>query len=157
MVIFYLVFTMPTKWRVDLRAKIGHYRNRCLLASLMRNYFPKRPSGVPLHTLSKLCSCWFCPPPFMLCINSFAVAEGWLLLDIGWFVLFYKSADVVQLGKRNFLNQKVAGKNPLCITIFLPIMFACWHVFIQPKVHNRNDWIVTNQIEYTSLIQYFYL
>ena len=30
------------------------------------------------------CSCWFCnpPPPY------FAVAEGWLLLDIGWFVLF---------------------------------------------------------------------
>ena len=25
-----------------------------LLASLMRNYFPKRPSGAPLHTLSKL-------------------------------------------------------------------------------------------------------
>ena len=25
-----------------------------LLASLMRNYFPKRPSGEPLHTLSKL-------------------------------------------------------------------------------------------------------
>ena len=25
-----------------------------LLASLMRNYFPKRTSGAPLHTLSKL-------------------------------------------------------------------------------------------------------
>ena len=25
-----------------------------LLASMMRNYFPKRPSGAPLHTLSKL-------------------------------------------------------------------------------------------------------
>ena len=25
-----------------------------LLASLMRNYFPKQPSGSPLHTLSKL-------------------------------------------------------------------------------------------------------
>ena len=25
-----------------------------LLATLMRNYFPKRPSGAPLHTLSKL-------------------------------------------------------------------------------------------------------
>ena len=29
-VIFCLVFTAPAKWRVELRAKIGHYRNRCL-------------------------------------------------------------------------------------------------------------------------------
>ena len=29
------------------------------------------------------------PPPILrLCIALFAVAEGWLLLDIGWFVLF---------------------------------------------------------------------
>ena len=36
-----------------------------LLASLMRNYFPKRPSGAPLHTLPKIiwCSCWFWTPP----------------------------------------------------------------------------------------------
>ena len=25
---FCLVFTPPAKWRVDLRAKVGHYRNR---------------------------------------------------------------------------------------------------------------------------------
>ena len=34
---------------------------------------------------------WFCnpPPPMLrLYIALFAVAEGWLLLDIGWFVLF---------------------------------------------------------------------
>ena len=32
----------------------------------------------------------FVPPPFFLrlCIALFAVAEGWLLLDIGWFFLF---------------------------------------------------------------------
>ena len=26
---FCLVFTASAKWRVELRAKIGHYRNRC--------------------------------------------------------------------------------------------------------------------------------
>ena len=64
-----------------------------LLASLMRNYFPKRPSGAPLHTLSKLYDVpvGFVPPPPILRLNIayFAVAEGWLLLDIGWFVLFF--------------------------------------------------------------------
>ena len=30
-VIFCLVFTAPEKWRVELRAKTGHYRNRCLI------------------------------------------------------------------------------------------------------------------------------
>ena len=36
-----------------------------LLASLMRNYFPKRPSGAPLHTLSKLYDVpvGYVPPP----------------------------------------------------------------------------------------------
>ena len=28
-----------------------------------------------------------------MCIALFAVAEGWLLLDIGWFVLFLKFKD----------------------------------------------------------------
>ena len=31
-----------------------------LLTSLLRNNFPKRPSGAPHHTLSK--TCWFCNP-----------------------------------------------------------------------------------------------
>ena len=37
------------------------------------------------------CSCWFwTPPPILrLSIAYFAVAEGWLLLVIGWFVLFF--------------------------------------------------------------------
>ena len=47
----------------------------------MRNYFPKRPSGAPLHTLSKLYDVpvGFVPPPhpiLRLCIALFAVAEG---------------------------------------------------------------------------------
>ena len=49
------------------------------------------------------CSCWFCYPLPILRLNIayFAVAEGWLLLDIGWFVLFlhfdfvYAGFDVV--------------------------------------------------------------
>ena len=70
-----------------------------LLASLMRNYFPKRPSGAPLHTLSKLYDVpvGFVTPPhpiLRLNIAYFAVAEGWLLLDIGWFVLFLQFIPV---------------------------------------------------------------
>ena len=63
------------------------------LASPMRNYFPKRTSGAPLHTLSKLYDVpvgFYLPPPPLLrqCFAIFAVAEVWLLLDFGWFVLF---------------------------------------------------------------------
>ena len=47
------------------------------------------------------CSRWFCnpPPPLIsrLCIALFAVAEGWLLLDIGWFVLFLYSQIPLQI------------------------------------------------------------
>ena len=34
------------------------------------------------------------PPILMLNIAYFAVAEGWLLLDIGWFVLFLHNYDL---------------------------------------------------------------
>ena len=66
----------------------------------MRKYFPKRASGAPLHTLSKLYDVpvGFVTPPLRLCIALFAVAEGWLLLDIGWFVLFFTHIDY-PLGK----------------------------------------------------------
>ena len=62
-----------------------------LLASLMRNYFPKRPSGAPLHTFSNymMFPLDLPPPPILrLCITIFTVAEKWLLLDIVWFVFF---------------------------------------------------------------------
>ena len=52
----------------------------------MRNYFPKRPPGAPLQTLSNLYDVpvgVVAPPPILrLNIAHFAVAEGWLLLDI---------------------------------------------------------------------------
>ena len=51
-----------------------------------------RPSVAPLHTLFKLydASVGFVTPPALLriYISLFAVTEGLLLLDIGWFVLF---------------------------------------------------------------------
>ena len=47
--------------------------------------------GAPLHTLSKFkdVSVGFVPPSHLRqCFALFVVAEGWLLLDIVWFVLF---------------------------------------------------------------------
>ena len=52
----------------------------------MRNYFPKRVSGAPLHTLSELNDVhvgFVFPPNLKQCNTIFAVAEGPLLLDIG--------------------------------------------------------------------------
>ena len=45
-----------------------------LLASLMRNHFPKRPSGAPLHTLSKLYDVpvgFVTPPPYFETVYCF--------------------------------------------------------------------------------------
>ena len=51
----------------------------------MRNNFPKRPSGVPLHTLSKLYDVpvGFVSPHLRQCFALFAVSKGWMLSDIG--------------------------------------------------------------------------
>ena len=101
-----------------------------LLASLMRNYFPKRTSGAPLLTLSKLYDVpvgfVFTPTLLRQCIAIFAVAEGWLLLDIGWFVLFLlyfvaKKSSAFSESKRRFKplwGRKVelfrSEKTPIC-------------------------------------------
>ena len=63
----------------------------------MRNHFPKRTSGAPLHPLSKFYDVpvGFVSQLFRQCIAIFAVSEGWLLLDIEWFVLFVY--DVTQV------------------------------------------------------------
>ena len=69
----------------------------------MRNYFPKPPSDAPLHTLSKLYYVpvdFVAPPPsFEAVYCLFAVAEGWLLLDIEWFVLFLMFANACFIDK----------------------------------------------------------
>ena len=67
-----------------------------LLVSLIRNYYPKRTSGAPLHTLSKLYDVpvGIIPLPLLRqCMAIFAVAEGWLLLDNRWSVLFLGIID----------------------------------------------------------------
>ena len=60
-IIFCLVFTAPANWRVELRAKIGHYRNRCLEDLLC----PKVEGGTnPLVPPPLLKVCWgHVPPP----------------------------------------------------------------------------------------------
>ena len=62
-----------------------------------------------------------------------------------------------QLGTRLDCNPKVAGPRQLCTNIFFSTIFACWHTFSQVKIHNQNEWSVTNQIEYTGFRQDSYL
>ena len=40
-VIFCLLFTAPAKWRLELRAKIGHYGNRCFGVIRFQKYKTK--------------------------------------------------------------------------------------------------------------------
>ena len=41
--IFCLVFTAPAKWRIELRAKIGQYRNRCFREEAERRQAGQNP------------------------------------------------------------------------------------------------------------------
>ena len=80
-----------------------------LLTSLMRNYIPKRASGAPIYTLSKLYDVSFgcvTPSSFVAVYCLLSVAEGWLLVDIRLFVLFfhYKSSSALYwYNKLNFI------------------------------------------------------
>ena len=79
----------------------GDFHAIVLFFSIIRipdeELFPKRPSGSPLHTLSNLYDVpvGFAPTPLlMLRLALFAAAEGWLLLDIGWFVLVISICNI---------------------------------------------------------------
>ena len=109
----------------------------------MRNYFPKQPSGAPLHTLSKLYDVplVLMPPP-VKCIALYAVTEGCLLIDIGWFVLFFthmllmvrggtlwilghKVKDQGLLRRTNLLNRVVMLQSTICSQSFEISCLSC--------------------------------
>ena len=59
-----------------------------------------------------------------------------------------------KLAESQDIDPKVAGSIPLCTTIFLPTIFACWHSSLHLKIHNQNEWSAKkNQVEFTGLRQ----
>ena len=101
--------------------------------SLMRNYFPKRTSGALLHTLSKLYDVpvgFVSPPLLRQCIATFAVAEGWLLLDIGWFVfLEYGGLSMLLIEKiKSYYFPVILLKLQIISNINMKITFFKWFV-----------------------------
>ena len=133
-----------------------------LLASLIRNYFPNRTSCASLHNLSKLYDVpvgFVTPSLLRQCIAIFAVAEGWLLLDIGWFVLFlfYQKLKIwLMFQWWKFLNtyiynfhavvlemgfSKMVAVLGICLTYLLTWIYYCrlgWMVnFTRPSTTNE--------------------
>ena len=94
-------FLVPKKWMLalecifDLQRFLDWYfviYISVTVALSIRNYFPNQ-SGALFHTLSKLNYVFagVVPlPQLRQCFALFAVAELWLLFDIGWFVLFFQ-------------------------------------------------------------------
>ena len=122
-----------------------------LLASMRRNYFPKRTSGSPLHTLSKLCdvTVGFVPPPpplLMQCIDIFALAEGLLLLDIWWFVLFPK--EEVYFDSRS--NVKTKGHSQNNIIIWTWLLYLLRIIQVVP-LKNMSHRVVFNRVHVVNI------
>ena len=51
--IFCLVFTAPAKWRIELRAKIGQYRNRCFVDDVSKNIEKSTQTDILIMDFSK--------------------------------------------------------------------------------------------------------
>ena len=45
--------------------------------------------------------------------------------------MYFVSAVTAQLAERWHDDLETAGSSPLCATIFLPTMYACWHTSLQ--------------------------
>ena len=93
-----------------LSFKIVIYTPQKSFAPLTQYSLHLQPSGAQLYTLSKFYDVpvGFVPRPSLLrlCIALFVVAEGWLLIGIGWFVLFLRFWESVTLRNvnKNVLN-----------------------------------------------------
>ena len=103
-----------------------------LLASLMRNYFPKRPSGAPLHTLWKLYDVHvgFVPPPPLFwgwillilrspkggcCSISDALSCSWWYAENGTWMIKWLSCYIEQI-----LIYLLESRNPVFIRSIAP-------------------------------------
>ena len=125
----------------------------------MRNYFPKRQLGTPLHNLSNIyilvevsiyiivCSRWFysLSPNLRQCIALYAVAKGWLLLDIGWFVLFWQ-ANLATRFEFNF-----SSKSAIRLTFLLgQSLSERKQSYIKSPYTNRNSKMSHQILDYTN-------
>ena len=73
--------------RFGVRSFCSGYGSFCNLVCLY--YFQLFILWLRLLIFTTITVRWFCNPPYFESeYFFFAVAEGWLLLDIGWFVLF---------------------------------------------------------------------
>ena len=75
-----VIFTSGTHCTIFLLESLNYFEINIEFISMLKNTF-----GAPLHTLSKLYDVpvgFVTPPIFRLCIALFAVAKGWLLLNI---------------------------------------------------------------------------
>ena len=88
MVIFCLVFTAPAKLEVELRAKIGHYRNRSLLLTSHSFMDRRHKMTICMHTVHIVCNAshllswrhwWHAPRP-----HGAAADTPWLPWQRRW-------------------------------------------------------------------------
>ena len=79
------------------------------------------------------CSCWFWTPPPILRLNIayFAVAEGWLLLDIGWFVLFFQ-----RFGR--FITSSQSSTLHSVISVSIYFLISSFPLLDNKERHSRN-------------------
>ena len=74
---------------------------------MMRNYFPKRPSGAQLHTLSKLydVAVAYVPLVSFEAVYCFICGRRRVAgLDIGWFFLFFRTRKINRWNKNKKKN-----------------------------------------------------
>ena len=97
------------------------------------------------------------PPPILrLCIALFAVAEGWLLLDIGWFVLFLSkltitlnAKDICTLLQSEIFHDVLAGMQNKKTTIWI-----CYDNILSRQRHNSIINIDNDVLQNTNVPDY---
>ena len=70
---------------------------------------------------------------------------------------YFAIADTAQLVEHLTDDLEITGLKPLYATVFPQTIFACRHTSLQMETNKKNDWSVTNQIEYTGLRKDSYL
>ena len=91
---------------------------------------------------------WFCTPPSLLrlCIALFTVAEGMLLLDIGWFVLPFEYSRTGTLGTLKIVIWEVLWsiRGSYSAIWSLPLANVEWHSDPWPTVTSQPIRLSTN-------------
>ena len=131
-IIFCLVFNAPEKWRVELRAKTGHYRNRCFDSLLF--YMTERSASVAYNISQAIIELFW-----LIAFNVWKNCHFWSCS------ILYSFVRMLYLCRNSLLKFYFGFDIEKTIPVYIPTHLVIFFVWITHRLLNalelENAWL----------------